>query len=91
MLGGVSGAVAASVTMPLDVAKTALQCGHHRSVTTALQECIQEKGVQGLFAGMVSLSMTAGLISAPLMIAVHCKLRRFACAEMVYSCCRGLV
>lgn len=54
LLGGISGGAAASATMPLDVAKTALQCGGSRSITAAFGEVLREKGVPGLFAGMVT-------------------------------------
>ena len=39
--------------MPLDVAKTALQCGNGRHITQVFRDLVREKGAQGLFAGMV--------------------------------------
>ena len=53
VLGGFSGAVAASATMPLDVTKTALQCGNGHSIHQILGDIVKEKGFAGLFAGMV--------------------------------------
>lgn len=53
LLGGVSGAVAASVTMPLDYVKTATQCGSPLGVWELVQLTMREKGPRGLFAGMV--------------------------------------
>lgn len=53
MLGGFSGAVAAIVTMPLDVVKTTIQCGtRHGTTRAALVSIYQDKGMKGLFAGM---------------------------------------
>jgi len=53
---GLSGAVAAAVTMPFDVAKTTIQCGTKKgSMASALVWIYQEKGTKGLFAGLVSL------------------------------------
>jgi len=60
VLGGVSGAVAASATMPLDVAKTSLQCGPAGGgggVGQIFSQIVKEKGAQGLFAGMVSFPL----------------------------------
>lgn len=53
VLGGLSGAMAATATMPLDVTKTALQCGNDNSVRGILSDIVRDKGVSGLFAGMV--------------------------------------
>lgn len=53
ILGGVSGALAATATMPLDVAKTAMQCGGSQNIVRIFQDLIQEKGIAGLYAGMV--------------------------------------
>lgn len=52
-LGGISGGVAASVTMPLDYVKTATQCGSPLGVRELVRLTLREKGPQGLFAGMV--------------------------------------
>ena len=53
LLGGISGAVAASVTMPLDYIKTATQCGSPMGAKELVRLTLREKGVRGLFAGMV--------------------------------------
>ena len=55
LLGGVSGAVAASATMPLDYIKTAMQCGSPLGVKELVRLTLREKGASGLFAGMVRL------------------------------------
>lgn len=52
VLGALSGGLAATATMPLDVTKTALQCGNGTSVSSILSTIVKEKGVAGLFAGM---------------------------------------
>ena len=52
-LGALSGACAATATMPLDCAKTALQCGVHASLGDVLSCIVREHGARGLFAGMV--------------------------------------
>eukprot|EP00210_Caulerpa_lentillifera_P001573 g1511.t1 len=53
VLGGLSGAVAAVVTMPFDVAKTTIQCGTKKgSLSDALIWIYKQKGVRGLFAGL---------------------------------------
>ena len=54
VLGGFSGACAATVTTPLDVAKTALQCGVHAPLHRILRQTLESRGPAGLFAGMVS-------------------------------------
>ena len=54
MLGGMSGALAATATMPLDVAKTSLQCGGGSSIGQVFRDLVREKGIAGLYAGMVS-------------------------------------
>ena len=53
-LGGLSGAVAASVTMPLDYVKTATQCGSPMRVRELLEMTLKEKGPRGFFRGWVS-------------------------------------
>ena len=53
LLGGISGGVAASVTMPLDYVKTATQCGSPLGVRELVRLTLREKGLKGLFAGMV--------------------------------------
>lgn len=41
--------------MPLDVAKTTVQCGTKKGSTTqSLKFIIEEKGIKGLFRGLVS-------------------------------------
>ena len=54
VLGGLSGAVAASVTMPLDYVKTATQCGSPMRVGELLEMTLREKGPRGFFRGWVS-------------------------------------
>lgn len=60
LLGGLSGALAACATMPLDVLKTQMQCGGKDAarggVVKALQTTLADKGARGLFAGMVCIS-----------------------------------
>ena len=56
VLGGFSGGCAATVTTPLDVAKTALQCGVNAPLHAVLRRTLQSRGIGGLFAGMVSRS-----------------------------------
>ena len=58
VLGGVSGACAATATMPLDLAKTTIQCGSSQPVRQVLQTAVQEHGPAGLFRGMVSFNCT---------------------------------
>ncbi|CAD7699193.1 unnamed protein product [Ostreobium quekettii] len=53
VLGGACGACAAVLTMPLDVAKTTIQCGRTKApLFQALTITLQEKGMKGLFAGL---------------------------------------
>ncbi|EIE21238.1 mitochondrial carrier, partial [Coccomyxa subellipsoidea C-169] len=52
ILGGFSGATAASITMPLDFTKTVLQCGSKLPIHQVFQQTVKEKGVGGLFTGM---------------------------------------
>lgn len=52
ILGGLSGATAASITMPLDFAKTVLQCGSELPVHRVLKQTLADKGPAGLFTGM---------------------------------------
>lgn len=52
--GNFAGATAASVTMPLDFAKTVLQTGGTQPIQHVFANTVREKGVSGLFAGMVS-------------------------------------
>lgn len=64
-LGGAAGALAASVTMPLDVLKTSLQCGGKKTpVFVALNKILQTKGWQGLFSGMGPRVTQTALMSA---------------------------
>ena len=58
VLGGLSGACAASATMPLDFAKTTIQCGSSQPVSQVLQAAVREHGPAGLFRGMVSRDCT---------------------------------
>ena len=48
-----AGATAASATMPLDFAKTVLQTGGTQPIQRVFANAIRNKGVGGLFAGMV--------------------------------------
>ncbi|KAK9902064.1 hypothetical protein WJX75_003057 [Coccomyxa subellipsoidea] len=52
ILGGFSGATAASITMPLDFTKTVLQCGSTLPIHQVFRQTVKEKGVGGLFTGM---------------------------------------
>lgn len=53
---GLSGALAAIATMPFDVAKTTMQCGTRRlPLLQSLAMTVEEKGVKGLYAGLVSI------------------------------------
>ncbi len=54
VLGGFSGACAATATMPLDFAKTTIQCGSSQPVRQVLKAAVQQHGPAGLFRGMVS-------------------------------------
>lgn len=55
ILGGASGALAASMTMPLDVLKTQMQCGaaHGVGVIGSLRHIVAGNGPSALFTGMV--------------------------------------
>jgi solute carrier family 25 S-adenosylmethionine transporter 26 len=57
VLGGISGALAACTTMPIDVLKTQMQCGGPEAVRLGfvgtLKEIVSAKGPSGLIAGMV--------------------------------------
>lgn len=65
VLGGFSGAVAAIVTMPLDVVKTTIQCGTRKGSTgAALKWIYQEKGIKGLFKGMTPRVTQVAIMSA---------------------------
>ena len=68
VLGGLSGAVAASVTMPLDYVKTATQCGSPMRVGELLEMTLREKGPRGFFRGWVRASLSrayAGALHSP--------------------------
>ena len=54
LLGGFSGACAATATMPLDFAKTTIQCGSSQPVVQVLNNALRQHGPAGLFRGMVS-------------------------------------
>lgn len=45
-LGGAAGALAASVTMPLDYLKTRQQCGAAQSIPSLIRAVVAEHGVQ---------------------------------------------
>ena len=57
LLGGVSGAMAACATMPIDVMKTHMQCGGpdvaRAGFRGAMRQIVAEGGPAALFAGMV--------------------------------------
>ena len=42
--------------MPLDFAKTVLQCGSELPIHKVLKQTLQDKGPSGLFTGMVNTS-----------------------------------
>ena len=50
-----AGATAASITMPLDFAKTVLQCGSELPIHKVLKQTLADKGPAGLFTGMVRM------------------------------------
>ena len=58
-----AGATAASITMPLDFAKTVLQCGSELPVHCVLKQTLQDKGPAGLFTGMVSCALCLQALS----------------------------
>ena len=58
-----AGATAASITMPLDFAKTVLQCGSELPVHRVLKQTLQDKGPAGLFTGMVSCALCSQALS----------------------------
>ena len=62
VLGGLSGAAAASVTMPLDYVKTATQCGSPLGTRELLRLTLREKGPRGFFAGMVRYRSCAAIV-----------------------------
>jgi solute carrier family 25 (mitochondrial S-adenosylmethionine transporter), member 26 len=58
VLGGLSGALGASMTMPVDVLKTQMQCGGargagSRGIVGSLKGLMADKGPSTLFTGMV--------------------------------------
>jgi solute carrier family 25 (mitochondrial S-adenosylmethionine transporter), member 26 len=57
LLGGTAGAIAAVFTMPLDVAKTQMQCGGAKmrelGLPRVMKSLCAEHGPQALFSGMV--------------------------------------
>ncbi len=44
--------------MPLDFAKTVLQCGSELPIHQVLKQTLHDKGPSGLFTGMVSMSVS---------------------------------
>ena len=65
LLGGLSGALAACTTMPIDVLKTQMQCssgaqaGSLRIACKAMQHTLAEKGPTALFTGLVCVLLFA--------------------------------
>ena len=59
-----AGATAASITMPLDFAKTVLQCGSALPVHRVLKQTLADKGPAGLFTGMVSGGLCSQALSS---------------------------
>jgi len=54
LLGGLSGGIAAAITTPFDMAKTKLQTSKHfRGVFQCLSSTYRDRGVKGLFRGVV--------------------------------------
>ena len=47
--------------MPLDFAKTVLQCGSELPIHKVLKQTLQDKGPSGLFTGMVNTSQPCTL------------------------------
>lgn len=52
LLGGLAGAAAASVTMPLDFVKTRQQCGAVGGVAALVRGVVAAEGYRGLFSGL---------------------------------------
>lgn len=63
-----AGATAASITMPLDFAKTVLQCGSELPIHKVLKQTLHDKGPSGLFTGMVSFSSICSLQTMSLIL-----------------------
>mmetsp|Transcript_28011 Transcript_28011/g.95497 ORF Transcript_28011/g.95497 Transcript_28011/m.95497 type:complete len:354 (-) Transcript_28011:425-1486(-) len=63
-LGGLSGAVAAAVTMPLDCVKTKLQCGASQPLPQLVGSVVRTEGVGGLYRGIGPRTFHASLMSA---------------------------
>lgn len=75
LLGGVSGALAAAATCPLDVVKTSLQCGTGLPMRQVVADTLRERGATGLFAGMgPRVSQTAIMSAAFFALFECCKL-----------------
>lgn len=64
LLGGIAGAAAATITTPLDVIKTQLQCQGVCSVSAAVQHLLATRGVAGLTAGMGARVLQTTILSA---------------------------
>lgn len=64
VVGGFSGACAATATMPLDFAKTTIQCGSSQPVRQVLKAAVQQHGPAGLFRGMTPRVCQTAIMSA---------------------------
>jgi solute carrier family 25 S-adenosylmethionine transporter 26 len=64
VLGGFSGACAATATMPLDNVKTIIQCSRSQPIAQVLQQTMQDQGVSGLFAGLGPRVTQTAIMSA---------------------------
>lgn len=71
---GCSAAVAASVTVPLDVIKTRLQASRdrHATVRSTIRSLLQERGWLGFTSGLNARLASAMPTSALLMVAFEC-------------------
>ncbi|CAK9236857.1 unnamed protein product [Sphagnum troendelagicum] len=63
-LGACAGAIAAALTMPLDLVKTRQQCGISQGIPRIVMSVMQEKGAAGLFTGLGARALHASLTSA---------------------------
>lgn len=64
LLGGLAGAVAACVTMPLDFVKTRQQCGAPGSLASLVRGVVATEGVAGLFQGLAPRVLHVAATSA---------------------------
>ncbi|CAM6032798.1 unnamed protein product [Sphagnum compactum] len=63
-LGACAGAIAATITMPLDLVKTHQQCGIGQGIPRIVMSVMEEKGAAGLFTGVGARALHVSLMSA---------------------------